>query len=116
MHRLLAVGDYLPDVHCPLVKVTGYLLSPDPRVDGQGKRAFFEAFGFKREHPGALISALEIHGVENPVVRCRKDEWGFYWECSGPLKCPNGREPTVKTVWILRPGQEIPSLVTAVPD
>lgn len=116
MRHVPSVGDYLPDVHCPLLKVTRYLMSPDPCVDGQGKRAFFEAFGFKREYPDVLVFALEIHGVINPVARRREDEWGLYWECRGPLMCPSGREPIVKTVWIVRPGQKVPSLVTAVPD
>jgi len=33
----------------------------------------------------------------------------------GPLRCPDGRSPLVRTVWFAEQDDEIPRLVTAIP-
>ncbi|MFH6786801.1 DUF6883 domain-containing protein [Methylobacterium sp. MA0201] len=102
-------------MYCYLEKVTRYLMSDLQHVDGRGKRAFFEAHGFHRDDPVALVRALEDHGTSHPIVEHWRDEWGERWEVLGELSTPSGRRPVVRTAWILRPGEVTPSLVTAMP-
>ncbi len=97
-------------------KVTHYLMSDLPNVDGKGKRAFFEAFGFSRNKPLDLVRALESHGRSHPIVDHYEDEWGERWEVLGRFPCPDGRLPVVRTAWIRRSGDAMPMLVTVMPD
>ncbi|QRE75338.1 DUF6883 domain-containing protein [Methylobacterium aquaticum] len=110
------VGGYLLGLRCDKSKIKLYLMSSDPGIDGKGKRAFFESFGFSRNKPDELMGALLLHGSRTPIDDAYVDRWGEHWECTGPLLCPDGRLPTVRTVWIRRPGENDPTLVTAVPD
>jgi hypothetical protein len=97
-------------------KVTHYLMSDLSHVDGKGKRAFFEAFGFSRNKPLDLARALESHGRCHPIVEHYEDEWGERWEVLGELLCPDGRLPIIRTAWIRRSGDAVPMLITVLPD
>ena len=51
----------------PLSKVTGYLLSAT-HPQGRHKAAFFHSFGFVRDAPEALASALREHAAVHDVA------------------------------------------------
>lgn len=95
-------------------KIGGYLLN---RVhpDGGSKARFLELFGFSASAPDILAEALLSHAKPEHFAREGVTPLGdrkLVYE--GPLHAPNGRSPSVRTVWrVLPDGTAL--LVTAVP-
>lgn len=96
-------------------KVTEYLLHPT-HLKGGPKAGFFGQFGFRRDQPDVLSSALLSHVASCEVYRVVQTIDGVKYEIIGPMASPDGREPFVKAVWIIDVGQTRPRLVTAFPD
>lgn len=96
-----------------VAKVTGYLLNPDHRTGG-AKADFFRAFGFMGADPGALTAALRRHAQDNAIESMRTGAFGTSYVVSCRLRTPDGRNPCIRTVWIIEPGLP-PRLVTAYP-
>jgi len=95
-------------------KITGYLLSLD-NVDGRPKAVFFLRFGFSPLAWEAMASALVRHGNEYEIERLARRPHGMQYTVVGRLHCPDGRLPFVRTVWMVRNGEDVPRLVTAYP-
>ena len=93
-------------------KVVGYLLDA-PK--GGGKAAFFQRFGFTAAAWETLAEALRRHGSVHPVVSIVESPWGIRYSVDGPLDTPTGRNPLVRTVWIVERGKDVPRLITAHP-
>lgn len=97
-----------------LVKVTDYLLNAS-HPDNGGKAQFVGILGFAPTDPAALAEALRGVAVLGDVVLQAESLHGRKFVVDGALKSPSGRQPTVRTVWIVDAGQDIPRLVTAYP-
>jgi len=95
-------------------KVSDYLLNLR-HPDGGPKAAFFIRFGFRLDNPQALIDALLAHARSNSVARLQKKEFGTSYIVEGPLNTPEGRNPNLRTVWIVENGGSAPFFVTAIP-
>ena len=95
-------------------KVSDYLLNLR-HPDGGPKAAFFIRFGFGPDNPQALIEALLADGRANNVARLQKKEFGTSYIVEGPLNTPDGRNPNLRTVWIIENDGGAPYFVTAVP-
>lgn len=93
-------------------KVTDYLLNPR-HPDGAGKAAFFAVLGFDAERWNVLASALKDLAAAFPVVMCDSSPHGLKYVVDGALNTPLGKTPSVRTVWIVDAGGDIPRLVTA---
>ncbi|HEY8324673.1 MAG: DUF6883 domain-containing protein [Ktedonobacterales bacterium] len=93
-------------------KVTAYLLS-DER--SEGKAAFFVSFGFSLERWELLHDALLAHAALHEVVRGVDSPHGAKYIIEGSLTTPDGRNPLVRSVWIIETGSHAPRLVTAYP-
>jgi hypothetical protein len=96
-------------------KVTHYLMSGSS-AKGAPKAAFFEQFGFRRDQPGSLESALLTHVAAHEIDKVLPSPWGIKYEITGPMAAPDGRLPMVRSVWIINTGTTVPRFVTAVPD
>jgi hypothetical protein len=96
-------------------KITAYLLSPSHSL-GAAKAGFFESFGFKPDKWIELRDAFVDHAKSGPVVGSTSTPYGQTYEVNGPLTTPDGRNPYVLVVWIVRTGEDFPRLVTAVPS
>jgi hypothetical protein len=96
-------------------KITHYLLS-GTSAKGAPKATFFEWFGFRRDQPDVLAVALLAHIAAHQIDKVLPSPWGLKYEISGPMPAPDGRVPTVRTVWIVNTGTTVPRFVTAVPD
>ena len=90
-------------------KITRYLLDDSHPVGGH-KARFFKMFGFRADEPEALVKALLLHAATLDAVTLPPDSNGTKYEIGGPMPCPDGRIPTVKSVWIIRPGETEPTL------
>lgn len=95
-------------------KITDYLLSPS-HPDGAGKAAFFTGYGFRAEEWEVFAKALRNHGQTHPVVKVVDSNFGSRYAIDGILETPDGRQPLVRTVWILDKGSTGPRLITAYP-
>lgn len=96
------------------VKITRYLLSLD-NIDGRPKAVFFLRFGFSPLAWEEMAVALVRHGNEYEIERTARRRYGMHYTVVGRLFCPDGRLPLIRTVWIIRNGEDVPRLVTAYP-
>ena len=95
-------------------KITAYLLAVEhPR--GGPKARFLLRFGFHPEDWRPLETALPRHAVEGIVVEQVQGLHGVTYAVEGPLRTPDGRDPSFRTVWIVEWSQEALRLVTAYP-
>jgi hypothetical protein len=107
----------LPNVDSAYVeerKVTGYLLALG-HPDGHDKAVFFARFGFRPEEWERLVEALLEHARANELVEREETRFGVQYAVDGPLRAPDGRTPSVRSVWEDKPGGRGPRLVTAYP-
>lgn len=95
-------------------KVVDYLLS-ESHSDGRSKAAFFLSFGFDRRRWGVLAEALRTHGAANEVVAIEESNYGTRYLVDGIIETPDGRNPRIRTVWIIDSVNDEPRLVTAHP-
>ena len=108
-------GATLPNAHAavvPTVKVRSYLLDPTHPGNG-GKAAFFSAFGFTAHNWAALRSALQAHPSMHPVVSVTAGAWGTKYEVRCSLHSPDGRNPCIRSIWVIDAANPDPRLVTA---
>ena len=84
-------------------KITEYLLC-ESHPDGSSKARFFSSFGFRVENWQVIARAFRKHGVTHPVVRLVESAHGTRYIVEGVLETPDGRNPRVRTVWILEKG------------
>jgi len=95
-------------------KLTDYLLAFD-HPEGAGKAELFTRFGFLAADWEILAQALVVHARTHPVSSTSATKYGAKYRIDGPISCPDGRSPSIRTVWIIDAGTDIPRLVTAHP-
>jgi hypothetical protein len=93
-------------------KVVDYLLNP---AKSRGKAEFFLRFGFSAGDWRILAEALTAHGRGGRVSAIVESDYGSRYSIDGPLLTPAGRQPMVRTVWIVERGADHPRLITAHP-
>ena len=76
---------------------------------------FFERFGFKREEWEKLAEALRTHGRTERVVSVVESSYGARYIVEGEVVSPDGRNPLIRTVWIVEGETAEPRLITAYP-
>lgn len=96
-------------------KLTGYLLDPAHRHGGP-RAVFLLGFGYGLADWWALRAALLNHARTHAVVRTRVTLFGDIFEVVGELSTPDGRNPTIKTVWMIDRGSDAPRLITLIPS
>lgn len=95
-------------------KVASYLLSSTHPI-GRSKARFFMRFGFREDAPEHLVQALLQHVRDNGVAAIEVSTFGTKYRVDGPVGSPDGRNPRISTVWMLRAGELIPHFVTGFP-
>jgi hypothetical protein len=95
-------------------KIDEYLLHP---INGRGKAAFFQAYGFARDRWEELRDALVEHGAAWPVGEVVTSAYGSRYVVQGRLRTPGGRDPwpMVCSVWQADNGIVGVRLITAYP-
>lgn len=110
--------DKLPNADAAFVeatKLTEYLLSTSHK-DGKGKAKFFMAFGFSLADVAVMEAALLLHPIAQPVAQIKETEHGVKYEVACSVETPDGRNPCIRSVWIVDAGKSEPRLVTAFPN
>lgn len=95
-------------------KITGYPLSRE-HPDGRNKAAYFEGFGYTADPWEILAYDLKRHAADHEVTLERPNPFGVRYGVEGPLPSPDGRAPSIRSVWFIEAGSSIPRLVTAYP-
>ena len=95
-------------------KITSYLLSRT-HPSGRAKARFFARFGFRGDAAEELVQALLTHVRANAVANTEVSPYGIKYRVDGPLGSPDGRNPSVSTLWVVLDGETIPRFVTAFP-
>ena len=95
-------------------KFRDYLLDANHPMNG-GKDAFFQLSGFNRANWFVLKTALLDHPHANPVSATVRTQWGDTYEVVCNCQSPDGRNPCVKSVWVIEPISTDPKFVTAYP-
>ena len=95
-------------------KILAYLLA-DHHPKGGGKAGFLVRFGFSREQWQTLEQALLTHGAIHPVAAADDTQYGPVFIIDGILETPDGRNPCMRTVWMIDIGNDAPRFVTAYP-
>src|SRR6266545_5634323 len=95
-------------------KIVEYLLSAS-HPDGSAKARFFIRFGFTSKEWKIFAQALRQHGNDRDVIASIESRHGTRYSVDGMLETPDGRNPRVRTVWVLAKRSKSPRLVTAYP-
>jgi len=98
----------------PQSKVEYYLLNPAHPIGG-GKPGLFLRFGFSREQWTLLGDALLQHAHANSVAKVVPDADGTTYLVEGPLQTPSGRNPRLRSIWLVETGKVAPRFITAYP-
>ena len=99
----------------PLEKLVGYLLSLAHPV-GRSKAVFFRSLGYDETNAELLAAGLTAIAGDNEVAEVETTEFGTKYAVEGPLVTPNGVTTSLRTVWIVVSGEEVPRFVTAYPS
>jgi len=105
---------YAEKVQVDREKITDYLLCVS-HPDGAAKAVFFLHHGVRCDAWRELAEALRRHGTCHPVSGSIVSQYGTKYSVDGVLASPSGRNPKLRTVWIVEHGGDVPRLVTAYP-
>ncbi len=72
-------------------------------------------FGFGRAQWETLAAALRLHAQENDVTETLSDADGRTYVIENGMVTPSGRQPRVRTVWLVEAGELAPRFITAYP-
>lgn len=100
--------------HIPPSKVAEYLLS-EVHEDGKHKATFFKRLGYSPDDPQSLIRALLLHANAHEVTRTHPSPFGRRFVIDGIMQSPDGSTAHVRSVWMIRDGEQTPRFVTAYP-
>ena len=107
----------LPSANLAIVereKITDYLLNAE-HPDNGGKAAFFIGLDFSREDSSTFKDALRKLALLGDVTESMETVHGTKYIVDGELENPAGKEPWVRSIWIIDTGRDFPRLVTAYP-
>lgn len=92
-------------------KLRDYCLNPHHPVGKHKARVFLSQLGIKKSDAKWLKAKLIEKIKDADIEWAHEDEYGK--RCTADLKLDiNNRSAYVKTIWIIKPGSEIPEFVT----
>jgi hypothetical protein len=95
-------------------KLTEYLLNIRHQRGGTKARLLAQ-FGYTVQHWRRLEADIR-HGLDAEVDLIRPTEYGTRYEIRMTLQTPLGVPLTVRTIWQIDDGTDVPRLITLYPD
>ena len=95
-------------------KITHFLLRHDHKY-GQSRARFFSRFGFHVDRWQELADTLLHQGTRYEITDAMEIDIGVKYVVDGEIETPDGRNPLVRTVWMVDTGSNAPRLITAYP-
>ena len=96
-------------------KLTEYLLNVEHWRGGTKARLLVQ-FGYSANNWQQLEADIRQYHLEADVDVIRVTPYGERYEISASLQTPSGESLHVRTVWQIDLGQDLPRLITLVPD
>jgi|SRR5271170_1578131 len=94
-----------------LRKLVDYCLSPAHSRGRHKARVFRESLGMGQAEAGELRAVLLYAAAHGSATRLPGDSWGERWQVDVPISRQRLRG-VVRTIWIVRSGEQIPRFVT----
>ena len=92
-------------------KLTAYVLNPEHPEGSNKARLFRELLGITLDNVHVLIRALQKAAASREAITGRLDPYGQRYVLDLDLVGPVGRAK-IRSVWMVRRGEELPRLVT----
>jgi hypothetical protein len=92
-------------------KLEDYCLSPSHPRGRHKARVFRQALGLHQEDAAWLRAALLDAAAVGEAVPVTTDAWGTYWQIDVIIR-RHRKRAVVRTLWIVRTGEEFSRLVT----
>ncbi len=105
---------YASEARIEKEKLLDYLLSPN-HPKGRPKTEFFASFGLDAASWETLRAALLKHAVTYEVTRTVESPYGMQYVMEDQIETPDGRNPLIRTVWMISEENPRPRLITAYP-
>jgi hypothetical protein len=96
-------------------KLRDYLLDEE-HPDGGPKAVFFFGMGFRRARWQELEAAIRADHLTQDAQEIPRSAFGRKFQIIAPLTGSNGRTAIIKTIWMIRDGEDVPRLLSAYPE
>lgn len=96
-------------------KLTDYLLNVE-HSRGGAKAQLLLQFGYSADNWQQLEADIRCYHLEADVDRTQETPYGTRHTIRASLETPVGRSLSVRTVWQIDRGQDLPRLITLIPD
>lgn len=93
-------------------KLSSYVLNPDHPVGRNKARVFRATLGVTQDDAGLLEAALLAAAADEEGVLERSDAYGAHYSLEFVINV-RGRSATVRSLWIVRAGEDFPRFVSA---
>jgi hypothetical protein len=113
----MAFAMHLPNRTLALItqeKLIDYLLNTEHKRGGT-KARLLERFGYTFQNWRQLEADIRS-GLETEVDVMRTTEYGTRYEIRMTLQTPRGLPLTLRTIWQIDGGTDVPRLITLYPD
>jgi hypothetical protein len=107
MGRIPNADNAILDPH----KIEDYCLNPGHPRGRHKARVFREALGIDQSDAGRLRQVLLDGLPEQEAIELANDRYGTRWRVDIPVTRQN-RQAVVRTLWIIRSGEQVPRFVT----
>ena len=97
----------------PEGKIRNYALDPNHKTGGHKARVFRSALDVERSHSDWIRNQIQAKVVRCPMELGKLDEHGQRYTVEIPIVGPKGKVKPVITGWIVKPGEDDPSLTCA---
>jgi hypothetical protein len=95
-----------------LEKLISYVLNPDHRLGRNKARVFKSAFGLTAADADVLAAALRSAAATRPAHLEREDAYGRHFSLNFEFAFA-GRTAAIRSLWVVRTGEEAPRFVSA---
>ena len=95
-------------------KLRDYALNPKHDT-GRFKAAFFAKMGYSSEDWEQLEQDIRQQHLTQPAETGQVSPFGQKYTITASLQGPNGEQRWITTVWIIRPDQDWPEMITIEP-
>jgi hypothetical protein len=92
-------------------KIEDYCLSPSHPRGRHKARVFREALGLQRSDAAWLRSILLEAARSDEAMQDVADDWGSHWRFDVAIT-RQGKRAVVRSIWIVRTGEDLPRFIT----
>jgi hypothetical protein len=106
---------HLENASVPKAKIVKYLLNLEHQQGGRDKAVFFMRFGFTIEAWEILAQALIAHAQSHEIASTMSLPERVHYVIEGEIRSPDGRNPQIRSVWVIETDSTTPRFVSAYP-